>query len=110
MTQLAAATVGNWQDTDSPDASHADGTHDVGSLRAHHHTNGLCSDRVNSDLRYLTKTLSSRCFARLTSDNDVLGFLPAIFQTEDNDLVIGHGIGINAPADTARLRRVQDIR
>lgn len=110
MKRPLAEIAGNWQDAGSPDESHADGTFDVGSLLAHHHANEPCSDRVSSDLRYLTKTLSSRCFARLTSDNAALGFLPTIFQTQDDDLVVSHAIGINAPADTARLRRVQNIR
>lgn len=110
MKSSVAAIVGNWQDTGSPDGSHADETHGVGSLLAHHHMSGPCSDRASSDLRYLTKTLSSRCFARLTSDNAALGFLPTIFQTQDDDLVVGHAIGVDAPADTARLRRVQNIR
>ena len=101
MKWSLAEIAGNWQDAGSPDESHADGTFDVGSLLAHHHMSGPCSDRASSDLRYLTKTLSSRCFARLTSDNAALGFLPTIFQTQDDDLVVGHAIGINAPADTA---------
>lgn len=37
-------------------------------------------------------------------------FLPTVFQAEDDDLVIGHGVGIEHPADTTRFGGIEGVR